>query len=218
MFQIKKPTPFNNKGGFSLVELMIVVAIIGLLAAIGVPQYQKFQARARQSEAKASLSALYTAEKSFFGEWNMYSVDLRNVGFGVTGRGLRYVTGFANGTACGGYSAANGAPVEVTTATNTWSDGANVCTAQSVAQWGTAATANCTAYFTTRPTPTMTNNAAVTPAANTTVSHCNSAAANPLFQAVAGGDPNNTFGLLANVDVWTINHEKRISNPTPGVR
>ena len=88
----------NNKG-FSLVELMIVVAIIGLLAAIGVPQYAKFQARARQSEAKAALGAIYSASQSFFQEWNCYSSDLRNIGFGVTGTSLRYFTGFAASTA-----------------------------------------------------------------------------------------------------------------------
>ena len=107
---VMKKMNTNNKG-FSLVELMIVVAIIGLLAAIGVPQYAKFQARARQSEAKAALGALYTAEQSFFQEWNQYTVDLRNAGFGVTGVNLRYKTGFSQ-NACTGYSAAT-APAEV---------------------------------------------------------------------------------------------------------
>ena len=81
---------FNIKA-FSMIELMVVVAIIGVLAAIGIPEYSKFQAKARQSEAKLSLAALFTAEESFRQHWNSFSVDLVNVGFAVQGTRLRYV-------------------------------------------------------------------------------------------------------------------------------
>ena len=53
--------------GFTLIELMIVVAIIGILAAIAIPNFSKFQARAKQSEAKANLKAIYTAKQTNFG-------------------------------------------------------------------------------------------------------------------------------------------------------
>lgn len=54
--------------GFTLIELMIVVAIIGILAAIAIPNFLKFQARARQSEAKTNLKAVFTASKSMYAE------------------------------------------------------------------------------------------------------------------------------------------------------
>ena len=58
--------------GFTLIELMIVVAIIGILAAIAIPNFLKFQSRAKQSEAKANLKAFYTGAKSNFAVNNNY--------------------------------------------------------------------------------------------------------------------------------------------------
>ena len=54
--------------GFTLIELMIVVAIIGILAAIAIPNFMRFQARARQSEAKTNLKAIFTTNKTMFAE------------------------------------------------------------------------------------------------------------------------------------------------------
>ena len=63
----------RNKKGFTLIELMIVVAIIGILAAIAIPNFLKFQAKSKQSEAKTNLKGIYTAETAYFGENNSYS-------------------------------------------------------------------------------------------------------------------------------------------------
>ncbi|KAK1548166.1 hypothetical protein Q3G72_021518 [Acer saccharum] len=61
--------------GFTLIELMIVVAIIGILAAIAIPNFMKFQARARQSEAKVNLKAFFTAAKGYFAEYGAYQCE-----------------------------------------------------------------------------------------------------------------------------------------------
>ena len=67
--------------GFTLIELMIVVAIIGILAAIAIPNFIKFQARSKQSEAKANLKAIFTAQKAFFQEKDRFSSQTGEVGF-----------------------------------------------------------------------------------------------------------------------------------------
>jgi type IV pilus assembly protein PilA len=63
----------KNTKGFTLIELMIVVAIIGILAAIAIPNFLKFQAKSKQSEAKTNLKAIYTAQTGYFGENNTYN-------------------------------------------------------------------------------------------------------------------------------------------------
>jgi type IV pilus assembly protein PilA len=70
MFQLMKR---KNTKGFTLIELMIVVAIIGILAAIAIPNFLKFQAKSKQSEAKTNLKAIYTAETGYYGENNTYN-------------------------------------------------------------------------------------------------------------------------------------------------
>ena len=63
----------KGKKGFTLIELMIVVAIIGILAAIAIPNFLKFQAKSKQSEAKTNLKGIYTAETGYFGENNTFN-------------------------------------------------------------------------------------------------------------------------------------------------
>ena len=62
----------TRKGGFTLIELMIVVAIIGILAAIAIPNFLRFQLKAKSSEGKTNIAAIRTAEESFFAEFNRY--------------------------------------------------------------------------------------------------------------------------------------------------
>jgi len=66
----------NNRRGFSLIELMIVVAIIALLASIALPRYFAYFAKARQAEVAVILSSLHTAQQAHWIEHGSYSKEL----------------------------------------------------------------------------------------------------------------------------------------------
>ena len=85
--------------GFTLIELMIVVAIIGILAAIAIPNFVKFQCRSKQSEAKTNLKAMFTAQESYRAEYDTYqaltttqtcSTCSNPIGFQPKGQKIRY--------------------------------------------------------------------------------------------------------------------------------
>jgi prepilin-type N-terminal cleavage/methylation domain-containing protein len=83
----------TSEKGFTLIELMIVVAIIGILAAIAIPNFLNYQCKAQQSEAKANLGALRVAQEAYYAANDAYATDgdtLKETGFAVKGDKVRY--------------------------------------------------------------------------------------------------------------------------------
>ncbi len=70
----------NNRKGFTLIELMIVVVIIGILAALAIPRFMQATNKAKQSEAKGILKQIYTMERTYRQANDVYSVDLNAIG------------------------------------------------------------------------------------------------------------------------------------------
>jgi prepilin-type N-terminal cleavage/methylation domain-containing protein len=64
----------TNNSGFSLVELMIVIVIIGVLAAVAVPIYNNNVRKAKMSEADAALGSIRTQLRVYYGENGSYPV------------------------------------------------------------------------------------------------------------------------------------------------
>lgn len=136
----------QSQKGFTLIELMIVVAIIGILAAIAIPNFLQYQAKSKQSEAKTNLGGIYTSEIAYFGENNAYMAVFGTLGYSVAGANPRYqysldagtntagsVTAFGGGTGTGcawtasrsavgaaGFSAAAVGNIDSDTACDEW--------------------------------------------------------------------------------------------------
>jgi type IV pilus assembly protein PilA len=89
---------FRKQEGFTLIELMIVVAIIGILAAIAIPNFMQYQAKSKQSEAKTNLGGIYTSEVAYFGEQNAFSGAFTNIGFVVASQGTQRYSFSVDGT------------------------------------------------------------------------------------------------------------------------
>ena len=62
----------RNKNGFTLIELMIVVVIIGILAAMAIPRFIAVSTKSKQSEAKLILKQIHNNEQTYFQEHGHY--------------------------------------------------------------------------------------------------------------------------------------------------
>ncbi len=62
----------HSREGYPLIELMFLVAILGILAAIAIPNFIRFQLRSRAGEGKINLAAIRTAEEAYLAEFGRY--------------------------------------------------------------------------------------------------------------------------------------------------
>lgn len=99
----------NNNQGFTLAELMVSVAIIGILSAVAMPQYQKFRQKSINTEAYALLSGLQKSANAFYAEFDTYTTCLEAMGIAPTD-GQRYFSyGFTSHSPANMIAETNGA-------------------------------------------------------------------------------------------------------------
>ena len=84
-----------NRSGFSLIELMIAVAIVGGIAVIGVPTYKRLKMRSVQSEAKSDLANLTNLMEGYMNEYGQYTTRLDAINYVPIGD-MNYIIGFTN--------------------------------------------------------------------------------------------------------------------------
>lgn len=90
--------------GFTIIELLIVIAVIGILAMIAYPSYIRYVARARNAEAESYLMALYDAQIQHYTEYRTYSVTENDLRVGLEKPSAEYFS--FSFEACSGSTAA----------------------------------------------------------------------------------------------------------------
>ena len=95
MALVSSQNVLKSNTGFSLVELMIVVAIIGVLAAVAVPQYQRYVDRSRSAEAQSVLGTLHKHQKLFYIENKHYHPGIEFIEYHPEGP-YHYNVGFSS--------------------------------------------------------------------------------------------------------------------------
>ena len=207
----------KRQDGFTLVELMVVVAIIGLLSAVAIPNFKKYQAKAKTSEAKLQLSAVYTAMQSWYSDFDNYANCLNLMGFDpIVERPTRYyAVGFPPAATPPGnpLSVANGAPAACTGA-SVGNEGATT-----VAQVPTSSATNTSAFAAGKAMAgTLALKAADVLAANIVVAAPDILGVPTTTTWTAGAIGNIDASKLGVgvADTWMVNQNKRLISVRPG--
>ena len=233
----------SNQRGFTLVELLIVIAIIGVLSTIGIPAFKRMVQKSKKTEAKTNLGGIYTAEQSFFSEYGAYGNNLFKVGFIIDGtnNNLIYSVGFptsgcasqgtilpGTGTTVGkaiqtafpGYFAYTGGATQVPNGGSLYAKGSSM-----VYNGYSAACASGATGLTSPPGYMLKDGGTPVFGASNVYSYAPAGGTAPAdpngYFATANGvvstGVNKASAAIALQDVWSIDHECTLMNINDGV-
>jgi prepilin-type N-terminal cleavage/methylation domain-containing protein len=176
----------RNNQGFTIIEIMVIVAIMAILAGISIPQYQRMVNKGNQQGAVAGLTSIYMAEKNFAAENHTYTACIGSIGITPATGPKWYTLGFKADNlqaSCG--EGGNG-----NCATSAWDEGSPVQTCAS----NTAGSDNMIADRVQRP------DLSVPIPSGTTLGTLSTDMSRTMFTARAAGNVSSK----SNFDRWTI--------------
>ena len=74
----------HARGGFTLIELMVVVVIVAILAAVAYPSYQQYVRESKRADAHSALTRIAQLQEKFFSDNNTYAVSVTSLGYAAT--------------------------------------------------------------------------------------------------------------------------------------
>jgi len=83
----------NKQTGFTLIELMIAVVVIGILAMVAIPAYNDSVTKGRRADAKSTLTTIAARQEQFFMDNKRYTDDLQELGYGAAS-GIDSIDGY----------------------------------------------------------------------------------------------------------------------------
>jgi type IV pilus assembly protein PilA len=208
------PKPvINLQSGFTLVELMVVVAIIGLLSSVAIPNFRKYQAKSKMAEAKLNLASIYIAESAFFSNYNIYMICLAYMGYDPrpVEASRYYATGFF--------------PTVAAISSTAWESALNsglqegmsneegLCSrtsSASGASWFPAGKGVGSAIATTRSFLSNTSLIGTQETNSTELLDTDNTSTGMTYRAAAGGIIDGEYRLSSNASLITIDHNKRM--------
>lgn len=190
---------FNKPSGFTLVELMVVVGIIGILAAVAIPNFRKYQARSKTAEATLNLAQLYTSEATMKLNFNSYLTCVFVIGVAPVPKGY-YVVGFSNAVNVIKTGVGVGPSNMITPIAN-----CEASATPQVVNVGTNNVSSSTDSFTV-PTVYMSVSGSVVADTDMTDTSIDANTSSTLFTAEAVGSVSSSTSF----DKWTINEAKQI--------